>query len=346
MALLFMDSADTYNTQAELLAKWGMVNAPSGSTITIGSPGRSGSGNYIGLNNTNGNQTGPLFPIPALGSLVVCGGYEPAGSSLILTGPLGIFAFYDVSGNPMCFLQTNVDLSVSLTVPSTGIVATSPPNLVTLQSWNFVECTLSFATGATGTLTVKVNGIAAISASSIITSHTTTACYAAGPFTTTNAGANFDDIYILSTSGAPTASLGDCKIVALMPNGAGRLTQFNKFGAATNFGAVNEVPPDGDTSYVYDATTGIVDCYTLPVPPNVLSLLAVQPFAYARKDETPSKVLALGVGNGTTESYDAGHGLTQSYVYYLDPLGTNPLTSAPWAPSDLATLQFAQKVTT
>jgi hypothetical protein len=121
------------------------------------------------------------------------------------------------------------------------------------------------------------------------------------------------------------------------------VNQFARTGgtSAGNYTAVSEVPPDDDTSYVSSSTAGQIDAYKISSIGTVAAVKAVQIVASARKDDAGTRVLGLGFGNGTTENYDAGTSLGNGYTMIRRTLDQNPLTSAPWAVTDLATAQIA-----
>jgi hypothetical protein len=157
----------------------------------------------------------------------------------------------------------------------------------------------------------------------------------------------FDDVYICDATGSiHNDFLGDVKIVTLLPNGNGRVNQWTRTGGTSsgNYTAVNEVPPNGDTSYVSSSTAGQIDAYTVSSLGTVSAVVAAQIVASARKDDAGTRVLALGFGDGTTESYNAGTTLNGSYIMYTQPLDENPLTSSAWATSDFSGAQLAIEV--
>jgi hypothetical protein len=151
---------------------------------------------------------------------------------------------------------------------------------------------------------------------------------AAGP----NANWDYSDLYVLDGSAtAPNTFLGDVRVQAVLPNGAGALTQFAVTGAPTNWQAVSENPPDGDTSYVSSATPGNVDLYTTAgVTPTSGTVPLVQTCLYARKDDAGARSLQPELRQGGVNyAVGASHALGTSYLYYLDVLALDP-TGAAW----------------
>lgn len=95
-----------------------------------------------------------------------------------------------------------------------------------------------------------------------------------------------DDFYILNTfGGVHSTFLGDTAVLTRFPTGNGSSNDFGVEGAATNWEAVDENPPDGDTSYTFSDEAGDRDLFTFdPLPDNVVDVLAVQVSTRARKE--------------------------------------------------------------
>jgi hypothetical protein len=330
MALLFCDSFDTYSA-TQIAAKW----TDSSLGISFGSPGRLGYGNYmiLGTGPTESASRG----IPTQATVIV-------GFAVFINGgAIGngqIFQFQDNVGNTLCTISTTT--SGQIGISNTGASSYySAPATIQPSTWAYCEAEVTFSNTTTGSLTVRWNGATVASAASVQTAQNGNGCSLLGP--TGGSGPNifYDDLYILSTAAPNNTFFGDTKIIALMPTGNGRVDGWTRVGGTSsgNWTAVDEIPPDGDISYVYTSVPGTEDCYTITALTGVTNVLAVQLSAYARKDDTPSRVLALGVGNGTTENFNAGTSLNTSYSYILRQLDVNPLTTVAWATTDFATLQ-------
>jgi hypothetical protein len=82
---------------------------------------------------------------------------------------------------------------------------------------------------------------------------------------TGDAAGVMDDFYVCDGSGAAphNAPLGDMRIDVIRPNGAGAATAWTPTGAASNWDAVNDLTPDGDTTKVSAATAALSDLYAL-----------------------------------------------------------------------------------
>jgi hypothetical protein len=125
----------------------------------------------------------------------------------------------------------------------------------------------------------------------------------------------FDDIYVNDTSGSTCNSFqGDLQGLAFLPSGMGQFTQWSIGGsapAATNWQSVDDVAPDGDTTFV-SAGSG-----------------------------AGAKIAAV-IGNGTTTSTGTDFSLNTGYAYGLQYYGTNPLTATAWSLTDWPNIEVGQ----
>jgi hypothetical protein len=156
-----------------------------------------------------------------------------------------------------------------------------------------------------------------------------------------------DDLYIADgqTSGAHDF-IGNISINALLPNGPGAVTQFQRTGASTNWQAVNESPPNDDTSYVGSSTVGDQDLYAVPAPPVTSGpVAAVAVNLWARTDDGGAHVLQPLVRTETTTAGGPATGnLNTGYQDAQVIMETNPANgSAPFSLAEIATDQFGMQ---
>jgi hypothetical protein len=114
----------------------------------------------------------------------------------------------------------------------------------------------------------------------------------------------------------------------------------------SNAGGVCELIEDGDTTYVYDATTGHEDLYdlaNLAVTPT--SIIAVQSRMFAKKSDSGSRNGQIRVKSGATEVGGTDTALPTSYAWLNRVDAVDPNTSAAWTASAVNALQVGPKVT-
>ena len=167
--------------------------------------------------------------------------------------------------------------------------------------------------------------------------------YPNGPWLT------FDDFYWLDTTDAAplNARLGDVKVAMKMPTADGDLHQWTPKTGVNHYAMVNEIPPDGDTSYNSDGTAGDVDTFTYPaldIASGTIYWLSVVPAA-AKDDSGFKEISTVTRIAGTTyvnAQVDAPS-LTD-YKYFPQNFLVNPATAAGWTVADVNGAQPGYKV--
>src|SRR5271165_140861 len=224
MALLFCDSFDHYDT-AHAGEKWNTV-----SNIAIGAAyGREGQG--LAASSASANKF-----LPASASLFLGAAVKPTGAG----AQASFFSFYD-SGTSQ--VNVGVDSTGRLYVFSNAYLGYSAPGVIKYNAWQYVEIGVTFGTGTTGSATGRVNGAAVLNLTGVNTApsgnpsaNTATIYVAAQPTV------YVDDFYVCDGTGTINNTfLGDIKVVAALPNGNGRVSQFTRTGgtSAGNYTAVN-----------------------------------------------------------------------------------------------------------
>ena len=226
---------------------------------------------------------------------------------------------------------------LSIVTPS---ATTSTGFTVSVGTWYFIEMVLTG--GSSGSAAVYVNGTlansqsgnygAGIPAVMVLGSTADSGGSATGHF-------QFSDLYLSSTA----ASLGDCRVQVQSPASNSSVTWTPLTG--TNWSEVNELPVDGDTSYVSTSTAGNQDLYTvtaLGTTPS--SVKAVQIRTCMRKSDASAHTAASAISSSGTVSVGATQSLGASYSYGTDIYLTDPHTSAAWTGAALNALLIGQKL--
>lgn len=155
-------------------------------------------------------------------------------------------------------------------------------------------------------------------------------------------GIIYDDVYI--TDGE---LLGDVKVGVLYPNAAGSSSAMTPNGAGANYTMVNEHTPDGDTTYVAAATTGLTDLYNLDdIGAFAGTIKGAQACILSRKSDTGAATLqAEWRSAGSTIDGKNTNPNAVSYQYLLDPRRKSLFSAADWTASEIDALQIGQKRT-
>ena len=258
-------------------------------------------------------------------------------------------SFKDDSGVELCRLQVS-DTSMTLYVLNSLKDTWSPVGGFNNATWYLVEVHLK-QDDSTGEAEIRIDGTSRLtfsgdtkSTGSVIRS----IMFSSPGDADISCDLYVDDIAINDLSGAVDNSwCGEGKVLFLTPNANGDSSEWvgSDADSTDNYLLVDEIPNDGDTTYVQTSDADQIDLYglstyTLGAGEAVRGL---QVLAVARCVTAESDQVALGV-KATSEHFGDAQALTTSYAAYAgDWLATNPDTSAAWSQEDLDALQAGIK---
>lgn len=278
-----------------------------------------------------------------------------------VTGAAGarttIMSFMDAGTNQVDLRWNSGDNTLAVT--RNGTVLGSTAYALTNNAYYHLEFKAVIHPSA-GTVDVYINGINRISLSGLntrVTANSSCNQVSIGPDVTAgNAVApvwDFDDVIFwdgqtTDQAGNPDIHdvIGDNGLAWLLPTGAGTTTQFTP-DSGSNYARVNEATPDGDTSYVEDATVGHIDTYAMAdLPASAVSVLSLVQISNARKTDLGSRSIKSEIRTGGTNyASTLVSALGDTYLYeWGGSWGTNPNTGVAWTPSDVNAIESGQQV--
>jgi hypothetical protein len=352
MALLYIDSFDHYD-KPHLLSKW--TGAISTYEIAVGK-GRCGSNALYMLNSCDVVKGVPFGS--ATGTVGVA--YQIDGTRSLTGLDIEFLRFGNASSYHVYFTRHS-DGSISgrrdHAAAGDPILAQTPPDVVRMDRWYFLECQVTIGGVGVGAVTIRVNNVTVAAATGV----DTIGRDATGGVTTpelrriifdcaSNQAYWADDLYILDSTGpAPQNTfLGDCRVEYLRPNGNGAAQGWGVVGASSHWVAVDDgAVPDDDATYLSTVTAGATDTeqYTntnLPAGP----IFGAQVGLHARKTDSGPRQLAPVIRHGGVEYVGNSQGPSANeYHYLLQVYPTNPGTGLPWTISDVNNAEFGVKVT-
>lgn len=238
---------------------------------------------------------------------------------------------------------------------ATTLLATSS-TAMTADTWHLFEWRIQITSTTAGVVEIWLDGTRIINFSGDNTQTTNAnvqyvavglAAAAGVTVSAANAYLAYDDIAINDTSGTiNNAQIGDGRVVLLKPNGAGSNTNQTRGGTDTgaNYSQVNELPPSL-TQYVYSATAGTRDTYTLEdAPTGTWSVNCAEVLAFAQNSDTGTGSLGLTVKSGVTTNEGTAQNLSASGAYYRQLYETDPNTSAAWTVAAVNALEAGTTV--
>lgn len=311
MALRFVDSFDHYQS-AQLASKWSSYS-------TVGYHGGISAGQ--GRNGTAAYYAGRTWTIrkilDAQTTWII-------GCAFRHVGTVAWVFLESMDGTTRQIgVQINVDRTISV-LRGTTVLATSETAL-SGDTWYYIELR-TVIHNTTGEYELRVNGTAWLTATGANTrSSANNSADGIRIYSENFQFGYFDDLYICDGTGSShNTFLGDCKVMALVPSGAGASTQWTP-SAGANYECVDDATPDSDTTYVSSATAGHKDTYALGDLSGSGTILGVQSSYFARKDDAGSRTVKSVVRSGAgAESNGASVSVSDTYVYYIDLHATEP----------------------
>lgn len=343
MALRFMDGFDHYAT-ADLGNKWEILTGNG--TITAG--GRNGT-QGLHLTSLAIGETGKTFTT-GNSTMVVGFAIKPAAHvSAQMIGQMRQAAVLFVTTNTASMVL-NADNTISVYLgnvpPSSGatLLGTSVTPL-TVGVYQYLEWKFIFA--SLGSFAVRLNGTPILSGSTIQPAIPDKFVFtSASGAVTAGITADIDDFYVLDGTPTKTDFLGDMRVVTLTPNANGDTNTwaFTGGGVTTNFEAVDETFPDGDTTYVSNGVVGNVDLYNYTNLSGVFEIKGVQTDLYVRNDDVGTHSIAPVFKTGGTSFDSPTQTITNAYKYYTHARELNPFTGLDWTTADVNALQAGIKL--
>lgn len=279
--------------------------------------------------------------------------------------------------NNRCLLYSFKDAAnqtqVSAVVQSTGtisiirgddvdnpavVLATSATTAIVAEAWQHVEM---FATidNSVGYAEVRVNGVTVVSVADVDTQATslseTSQCKIGRSLRNLGAGSAegvpvtyIDDLYAYDNTGSFNNSfLGDRRVITLRPNANTAEADWTPVGAATGYEAIDDVAPDGDTTYISSATVGDVSEFQYEnMPAGISNIAAVVAVNMSRKTDAGPTNMQVSAISGASVTDGADRPITERYTYWQDVFETDPASAAPFTPAEVDALKIRFNRTT
>lgn len=343
MAGIFLDSFDHYGT-LQISDKWRDSN---GSIVT--DVFRTGSQSIF----FNGAQFAMLAIDNALGKTMICG---TAVRQEIFGGQ--IIGFSRQQANPLdeCYVGTNAlgQLQFVIPFPPGGEVRYTAPLETALVAnvWYRVELKVLIKGDATGSFEVRLNGVTVLQATNVVTGSQPEPVLSFAIMAPGGAGRTWhDDVYLCDSTGTRNNDfLGDIRVYETTPTADGHYEEWTPLSGSNHAAMVNEIPPDGDGSYVSSDTIGQRDTYVFPFPDTPLPAITVpfrQALFYASKDLGGPRRFAILLRQNSADFLSSTdfYPSLGSYIYFREIFETNPLTGVDWVAADLVACEMGQEIT-
>lgn len=352
MGILLIDGFAHYDV-AQIGRAWSLVDNPA--NILVGSAyGRGGgkSGVQIGSNSRIGGAvsvalTSPItigfaFYMPAL----------PASGSVVLCSVSGL----DGSLNTVMLQNLRIDsngyMSICFGSGSQAYTGSISSWYASTGIWHYAEWKVKLTNStAEGDCGLIVDGFPyVVMPSGVDTLGAITSGYVSlghGSGSGTSYSVMFTDLVVSDGGSYP----GDRVVHTLMPIADGSKLDFVVTGAASAYAAVNETPPDLDSTYISASTSGNTQSFVMAAPTETLyGIYGVQIVALLDNASPSNPAIYPGVVSSGTFIAGPSAGSSSSYAYTSSntagagAFGTNPITSASWVNGDFTSLEAGVKL--
>ena len=221
---------------------------------------------------------------------------------------------------------------------------------LSLNTPTFVEVLLVLH-NSTGAATIYLNGVEDVAVSSQDTIYAGSLCNVL-KVVPTGAGTGYDhagglpngwkltDIILHTGAGSP---IGDAGVYDRAADADGADSDFTP-SAGANYECVDEIGPDGDTTYnESDGTAGHRDSFETPGVSG-MEVLSVGVRVRARKTDSGSATLLLGAIHSGSEDQSSGKALGDDYSTLVEFFDTCPSTAAAWTPAQVTAAELSYEV--
>lgn len=353
-----MDSCDHY-AGADITKKYSTTgNSALGVLPTINATGgRRGSASLRFAWGSSSNPTTYVQKVLAPGDATCIAGFSiritPA--HIQAANGMAIFSVRD-GGSPQASLRINQNgtLSACRNASSSQVVLGTTTTAIASGAHTHIEVRIVIH-DTTGEFQIRINGELVLNLTAVDTKNTANTAYtgfALGPLedgyvAVLSQNFDIDDVYVLDGTGAApwNTFLGDCRVDARYPTGAGATTGWAP-SAGANWQCVDDATPNDDTDYTLAASAGLVDTFVVQDAPVAgAAIYGIQHCIAAKKSDAGIATIAPVVRHGGADFVGADQYPSTGYTYLLAIAAVNPGTLAAWTEAGFNGAEFGYKRT-
>lgn len=246
-----------------------------------------------------------------------------------------ILVILDTGGSQKAAICLNSSRQLEFYNNADSLIATGTTALST-STWYRLEVKTSTGSGSTA-YEVKIDGTSELSGTAnTLTNNHGSIRLGKG----TNRNSRSIDVYYDDWIADDAAYPGDGQCARLAPTANGSTQQFTAGTNSSNYLEVDEVPTDGDTTYIASSgsanQTALMDCAAMP---SAASINAVKTWVRSRSASGASSTKVRIKSSATTSDTTAAD-YTTSYVNRFKLSTVDPNTSAAWAEAAVNAAEF------
>lgn len=339
MAILWMDGFDSYGNLSNVRKRYDFEHLSNTYWSYSPTGGRFGAGALV-FANFNGYTVSKA--LPGVTSLTLSFAYKSGSSHDNFDDAV---SFGNSSGQTQLLV---FESNGSVLRIKRGATILGQFNIVPEQ-FNWISAKITFDNSA-GSALVECNGVEVVNLSSIDTINSgDSSCLAVAFSGHDEFNVYLDDVFICDLTGAAPFNdiLPDTRIDTIKPSADGDISGFTPFGTGSNqYDRVNEIPEDGDTSYVESGITGTKDLYQMDDVPVAVTTdaKAVNVLISGENPDGGGNQIKAKIKNGAVEGTGSPKPLVSGYSVVDTVFTQNPDTLADWTPAEINSMQVGIEV--
>jgi len=232
-----------------------------------------------------------------------------------------------------CTVESDGSIAVRKGADAGTNIGTSDP-IIQSDSWQHIEMRVTID-DLVGSVEIRVNGITVFSMTNQdFGTVGTTQCVFGMPYLDTGGSLiyYFDDIVAWDDSGSYNNTfLGQQRVTTIFPVADTAAADWVPTGDVDGFDCIDNVPPDGDTTYIVAADVADISEFELgTLPPETALIAGVYIPVMARLSDAGMGNVQTSLVSGVDVSLGPDQTLTTAFTYWGGSHPVDPATSLPW----------------
>ena len=259
------------------------------------------------------------------------------------------FEFRNNLNECIALFTVESDGSIGLYTGSGRLIAASSDPVIGASAWNHLEAKLTID-DVVGSAEFRVNGVSVINMTDINlgvvgSTQVVFGVPAGAPPGFGNNGWYWDDMVAWNDVGDVNNDfVGQQRVITIFPSSDETPQDWEIVGAAYGYLAINQVPPDGDTTFIRASEVDETSTFSFTsLPPETARIAGVYVPAYAKLEDAGAGSLQVSMQSGAEEAEGQEIPLTTAYTYWGTVFETNPETGLAWTVEELVAATISVK---
>jgi hypothetical protein len=346
MTLLWMDGFDHYGSDSNMNG-YGVYSSVTGSIST--SVKRTGTSSF---SMSSSGSFVRVFPAAQSSVGIGCGFYLSALPSA--GNYVRIIRIQGASGYGQCFLTIDNTGVLALwaghatTNSTVGIkIAETASPVITTGAWSHLEIYF-VPNGASSAAEVRLNLVTVLNetfqegSSQFGEQSSTTTSSVNFAHGGVNGSLYIDDLFAWNAAGSYNNDfIGDKKVHTMMPDADTATADWLKNSGSVGYDRINEIGPNGDTSYIYSSTATDESTFDFAaMATDAGAIAALQTYRGTKKTDAGTCDVQTEIVSGAFSTTGTSAPMTTAYQYYQDVFETDPATGALWTKAGVNAAQI------